>query len=405
MKNPFENSYQIALIALSVCIIVFFAAFAYFEVFPDYKKYQRTYVKLEEYRSLETGAPVPEFKYGIKQVLIPNDHNGPEEVDRCMSCHVPINLPHFSPLQVKRDVNGKVMFGLSGKPITEENPDFIWGKIEKRVRALRDPKLIKKLEEEGNHKLLRQQKEEVEQLDDLRWQKIGGVQVDMSKVLVAHPLIGSETQVFDLHSIEEYGCTKCHSGNGRSLLAKRAHGPYFDDAVRLSSAPSFTEIDDENDPKFSRMFNERPDHDLLFQTTPLLTGSLIESRCVQCHESSKAKLQGIYGEVTGLAKKENQTASELDQSRKDTVDALGTLALLHQELSKSGYAKTVANLKKQLENFSLSSEELDMIDANLEFILAAKNTEEAKVLVQDELQSSFGSSQMKEDFLKRSQNL
>src|SRR5262249_8755590 len=59
--------------------------------------------------------------------------------------------------------------------------------------------------------------------------------------------------------------------------------------------PQFTEIDAENDPPFAQMYNHKPAHDLIFQTTPLLAASLVEAKCVQCHQSSDT-IGAIYQE-------------------------------------------------------------------------------------------------------------
>ncbi len=65
-------------------------------------------------------------------------------------------------------------------------------------------------------------------IESLKKAYVGGVEVDMTKALAMHPLIGKETRPFQFHPIEEYGCTVCHNGNGRALTVEKAHGPVFD---------------------------------------------------------------------------------------------------------------------------------------------------------------------------------
>ena len=40
----------------------------------------------------------------------------------------------------------------------------------------------------------------------------------------------------------------------------------------MGHVPQFLEVDERNDPAFSKMFNDKPGHTLLFQTTPILVG-------------------------------------------------------------------------------------------------------------------------------------
>lgn len=361
MKNHFENRYQLALIFFSTCVVILMGAFIYFELFPEYKVYQEAYVDLEKFRSEMTGDPVPQFSYGVKQTLIPSDHVGPEAVDRCMSCHVPVNLPHFSKEILRRDINGEVMYDSDGLPLKENNPQYVWKLLDERVAELTSDVM--------NQSHLK----EAESLQNLRFQKVAGLNVDMSKVLVAHPYIGSEEQLFDLHPIEEYACTTCHSGNGQSLVAKRAHGPYFDELLHDAHAPSFTEIDPENDPRFSKKFNERPEHDLLFQTTPLLTGSLIESRCVQCHEGGREKINSIVSDIESIAGRENKRVIRLNKSIKSNVSALVRCIEIYQLLEIRGYKNALALMNQQLEDLSNSPESLDRINSNRTFLLSVQD--------------------------------
>src|SRR5262249_47271889 len=118
---------------------------------------------------------------------------------------------------------------------------------------------------------------------------VGDHTFDVTKVLAMHPLIGKETRPFEFHPAQEYGCTSCHNGNGRGLTTMTAHGPVFDGQYEkefVGPIPHFTEMDPDNDPRFSRIFNGKPGHKLLFQTTPLYIGALIQAKCMQCHLGS-----------------------------------------------------------------------------------------------------------------------
>ncbi len=232
-----KNFYQYALIFFAGLVVIGIGLFVYQELFPEYKKYQNVYVELEKFRSTYTGeAPAP-FQKGIKQILINNPSGGPETIDRCTSCHVAIDLPHFSPT----------------------SPDYIWNRVD----------------------------------DSFKTMQVDGKPVNLEKVLQMHPLMPGETRPFQFHPLDQYGCSSCHSGNGRSLVAERAHGPVYDGSYKpfySSHKPQFTEVDPDHDPTFSRMYNDKPSHDLIFQTTPILAGPLIAANCVQCHQPTKSQV-------------------------------------------------------------------------------------------------------------------
>lgn len=260
----YQDLYQFFVILLACVVLLGLGVFFYREIFPEYKVYQATYKDLEKFRSTYTHQEPAPFSMGIKQILIPDSNNGPEVIDRCISCHVAVDLPHFSPTRVAQDANGN--------SILEENPDYVWKKLDDEIAEL---------SKTGRGA-------QAEKLMGLKTRTIDGKDVDMTKVLKMHPLIGTETRPFEFHSTDTYGCTSCHSGNGRTLVAKRAHGPVYDDEYEKAyntPKPQFTEKDPENDPKFACMYNDKPGHGFVFQTTPILAGPLIAAKCVQCHNS------------------------------------------------------------------------------------------------------------------------
>lgn len=247
-----EYYYQLSLIFLGVVATLFFGAFLYREIFPEYKIYQDIYWDLEKFRSTYTGKPPPPFTFGIKQIVFEKDDHGAPIIDRCTSCHVALQYSHFA---------------LTGE-------DSVWQKLDEKIASL---------EKEGKNS-------EADRLKGLKTVEVGDHTYDVTKVLRMHPLIGNETRPFQYHPIEEYGCTSCHNGNGSGLTTEKAHGPVFDGQYEeefTGPEPKFTESDPKNDPSFARVFNHKPGHSLLFQTTPIYVGALIEAKCIQCHQAGK----------------------------------------------------------------------------------------------------------------------
>lgn len=273
--------YQILLILAGVTVTALFGAFLYREIFPEYKLYQEDYVALEEFRSSYTHEFPPSFQYGIKQIVLEREDNGPPVIDRCTSCHVALEIPYFSPTKLAHDANGK--------PIQVPNEDYIWDKLNVKITELRDKKVIEQLEAQGKKGEIKERLELAEKYEALKTAHVGEYTYDVSKVLSMHPLMGNETYPFQFHPIEEYGCTSCHNGNGRGLVTDKAHGPVFDGQYEiedLGPTPHFTQTDLKNDPKFSRIFNHKPGESLVFQTEPIFVGPLIQAKCVQCHQTS-----------------------------------------------------------------------------------------------------------------------
>ena len=250
--------YQYALILLATVATLLFGSFFYREVFPEYKIYQKDYVALEEFRSTYTHEPPPAFSYGIKQIVLERADKGPPTIDRCISCHVALEFSHFSPTKL-----------VKGEQVPNE--DYVWARLDAKIAEL------------GPF---------AEKYRALKTAKVGEHTYDVTKVLRMHPLMGKETRPFEFHPLEQYGCVSCHSGNGRGLVTDRAHGPVFDGQYEIEfegPKPSFTEEDREHDPPFARMFNSKPGPRLLFQTSPILNGGLIESKCIECHQGDAKK--------------------------------------------------------------------------------------------------------------------
>lgn len=330
------DKYQLTLIGLGVVVSGMFSAFLYKELFPEYKIYQKGYVALEEFRSEITKEPPPPFEMGVKQIVIDSGAGKSQDVDRCTSCHVAMQYSHFSPTKLGLDINGNLIVDDLGVPLQVPNDAYIFTKLDEAIK---------------NHP------EEADRLKALRFVKWGDKTIDLAKVLVAHPLIGRETRPFEYHPIDQYGCTSCHNGNGRGLVADKAHGPVFDgeyEAEFMGPKREFLEKDPEHDPKFAHVFNDKPDHKLLFQTTPLFVGGLIEAKCMACH-------QGDVG-TPEKAKEALQTGFEHDNQ------ALKTLMAVQKKVELEGVDGTLKAFEALIKDPSLTPDELRSLQGQIAFL-------------------------------------
>lgn len=284
-----EESSQRLLIVSALLVTGLLGAFFYQEIFPEYKIYQNDYIELEKFRSTYTSQNSSTFKVGIKQIVIEREDKGPAIVDRCISCHVALQIPYFSPTKIAYDKDGKIVRNKDGYPLLVPNEDYIWNKLDNKIAELRDEQVLAHLKEQGLTTLINKRLSEAKDYEALKTAHVGDQTYEVKKVLGMHPLIGNETRPFELHPVEDYGCTSCHSGNGRGLVTDRAHGPVFDGKYEKGETGHekiFIDLDSKNDPLFSKIFNHKPGEKLLFQTEPILVGSLIQSKCVQCHQTS-----------------------------------------------------------------------------------------------------------------------
>lgn len=384
--------YQLSLIFFMALTAVLFGFFLWDEVYPEYKIYQETYQSLEEFRSGITGEPPAPFKYGVKQIVLTQDRNGPEIIDRCTSCHVALELTHFSPTKVAKDINGKVLVDAEGNPVKVANEEYIWGVLDAKISMLTDETELARLKDEGRQSEVYERISEADALRALKTTEMEGREIDMTKVLAMHPLLGKETRPFEFHSANDYGCTVCHNGNGRSLTLARAHGPVFDGQYEESFQgphPDFLESDAHNDPKFSKVFNHKPGHALLFQTTPLYPGNLIEANCVQCHLTSTSQLQGA---LTTVAQLKSQTAAQtksVEGAFTNERKALLSLYNLEATLESSGYQATIAHLKQGTTDYSLPGEEREAIAAQLA-LLTHVGASKAQQTIHEQILISLG---------------
>lgn len=375
------DTYQYVLISSGVLATLLFGAFTYREMFPEYLIYQKDYVALEKFRSSYTGDPAPLFKEGIKQIVIEREDKGPALIDRCTSCHVALQIEDFSPTKIARDINGSIVYDKAGIPKKIENPNYIWKKLKEAIVTEQDPSVKAHLE-------------------SLLTAEVGEFTYDVSKVLAMHPLMGRETRPFEFHPIEDYGCVSCHGGNGRGLVTDRAHGPVFDDQYEIEPegyVPEFLEKDILNDPKFSKVFNSKPGHRLLFQTNPLYVGALIQAKCIQCHQSTQEILDGAKDTAEAAIKRKENALKTSEKSFQLEKARIVALLELYTSLNHNGYDKTFAEIKKNANDYSLPLSDRDALKAQSAF-LQNKNQQQVLQEIDRELLEALGSKKMVQEF-------
>jgi mono/diheme cytochrome c family protein len=350
-----SSYYQLALIGLGVVATGLFGVFLHRELFPEYKLYQNAFVDLEEFRASYTEVPPAPFKESVKQIVILSPEKGEPTIDRCVSCHVTLDIDHYSPTKIATDVNGQPVYDDEGNPVKISNPDYIWKKLGDKIIELRDVQVNNQMLSAGESEKVEKRLKEADRLEALQTVQVGEQVYDMSKVLAMHPLIGRETHPFEYHSLEHYGCVTCHSGNGRGLVTDKAHGPVFDGTYEVAFeglTPKFTETDPDNDPLFSKVFNHQPGHALIFQTTPILVGSLMQAKCVQCHQPISEDISSsLYNVELATSRKKKQT-EVVQESLNGDIKAFLSLVALKNRLNRDGYAATVAWLNKSVEDYT-----------------------------------------------------
>lgn len=383
--------FQYAIIVFAALILAIVIAFVYRELFPEYKVYQHNYQKLENFRSSYTHEKPAPFYSGIKQIVLVNQTKGPEVVDRCISCHVALDLPHFSPTRVAFDVNHKPIVDTKGNFLLEPNPDYVWTHLDQRIEALAHPAVLEELRCQGKAREAHHREEQAKKLLQLKTVQIAGRTVSVEKVIKMHPLIGAESRPFEYHPMEKYGCTSCHGGNGHALCAERAHGPVFDgeyEPAHMGPRPQFTEIDAQNDPIISKMYNHKPGHALIFQTTPLLAGPLVEAKCVQCHQSTTGSLQSSNDKFFFFADQRQKVFKSLQLGIENSNRALATLATLQELVEQKGREETLDVLKASLESAHLNSQDLQTLKGQIAFV---EDHEEIAVAIEKESQELLDS--------------
>ncbi|MDR3625100.1 MAG: c-type cytochrome [Chlamydiales bacterium] len=352
-----RKRYQIVIVAMLVVVLILAGYFIYQEIFPEYKLYQDAYISLEEFRSTYSKEKSPLFKQGVKQVVIPAPSGCNDSVDRCVSCHIAVKLSYFSPTRIVYDINGEMVLDDLGVPVKVSNLDYVWLRLEKDIQSLKEKKDFSRARE----------------LEALLTMDVDGHKVDMKKVLAMHPLLGAETKPFELHPIDEYGCCSCHSGNGASLFIKEAHGSVFDGKYvpeKGFKEPPFLEKDPKNDPSFSFVYNAKPEAEFFFQQKPILVGALMQSKCVDCHQSSESVLNHMVDTVNApLNRKKNQLSS-IKKGIVSDRETLAALLKLMISLKINGCGATIKKIQKASEDREITSEEVNHLKAQLHYLKA-----------------------------------
>lgn len=366
-----ETVYQGFLIAFGVISTVFLGVFFLREVYPEYRIYQNAYVQLEDFRSTYTHQAAPQFKEGVKQIVLPRKNKGPEAVDRCITCHVALKFDHFSPTIIAKDLNGNILYDAKGIPLQVPNPNYVWGRLNAKIAELNDEKVNQQLTSQGNQAEVNKRLAEAKELSALKIAKVGEAEFDMTKVLAAHPLIGRETRPFEFHPVDDFGCTSCHNGNGSSIVTVRAHGPVYDgqyEAEIEGFKPQFLESDPKNDPLFSKVFNSKPGHELLFQTTPLYVGKLIQAKCVQCHQPTSNELDAASGNVEKIVNQKKKINSQVNKAYEADQQAVLDLLENRQAIQASGLKQRLKQLDEESQDYSKPLQNQNAAAAQLSYL-------------------------------------
>lgn len=369
--------YQSVLIATGVISALLFGIFFYRELFPEYKIYQDDYRELELFRATYSGQPIPPFSPGIKQIVMEREDKGPAEIDRCVSCHVALQFEHFSPTKIAVDINGAIRFDENGIPIKIPNEEYVFFKLDEKIKSL---------EQEGQNK-------EAKKLASLKTAYVGDQVYDVTKVLKMHPLIGKEVRPFEFHPMDDYGCIKCHNGNGRGLTTETAHGPIFDGSYAtefMGHKMQFLEKDKDHDPLFSKVFNHKPGHELLFMTTPLFVGGLIEAKCIQCHKPTSDAIAFSSTNAQFAIKNIISKAEEIKKSFESDLQALLSLIELETLLKKEPLQKVNLDLEKRQDNPAISDKERETLTSNMAVLRKFKTNKEAVDYIQKEILAIAG---------------
>ncbi len=188
------TTYQYSLISFGVLALLLFGIFFYRELFPEYMIYQNDYIALENFRATYTNETPPAFKTGIKQILIERADKGNPTIDRCISCHVALEYPHFSPTKIDFDSQGEPRVDSNGFPLKVKNDDFIWDKVDQKIAVLEDSKVNAQFEKQGEYQRVQKNLAEAQNLRALKIAHVGENTFDVTKVLAMHPLMGKETR-------------------------------------------------------------------------------------------------------------------------------------------------------------------------------------------------------------------
>lgn len=366
-----EDIWQAILIFLGVIATALLSVFLLREIYPEYRIYQDAFVSIEDFRSSYTGQKPAPFRVGIKQIVIPSETNGPPVIDRCISCHVALEIPDYGPTKIAQDINGNIVVDEKGWPVQIPNDNYIWKKLDEKIAYLKDEKEIQKLLNKGETHVAEKRLKEAEKLNSLKTSHVGEHKYDMKKVLSMHPLIGKETHPFEFHPLDSYGCVICHNGNGRGLVTDRAHGAIYDGDYEITYEgvkPHFLEKDTNNDPLFSKAYNEVPGERLVFQTTPLFVGKAIEAKCVQCHLPTVARFNSALSNIDMMTERLANQDKQIENSFKQEKEVLKAILEIRKNIKLNGYSKTLEKLEKQSNNYLIPKDKLNDFKSQLDHL-------------------------------------
>ena len=148
-------------------------------------------------------------------------------------------------------------------------------------------------------------------------------------------------------------------------------GPVYDgqyDYEYLGPVEKFTEPDPDNDPPFSKVFNHKPADNLVFQTTPILVGGLIQARCVQCHNSSAQSLQNAASTANLITERRKKISESIKAALSDEESSLAAMLEIKKSIDELGFDKALEKLKKQENDYTLPAEQLDHISAQIKYL-------------------------------------
>lgn len=397
--------YQYTLIGAGIIATVMFGAFWKRELFPEYKIYQDDYEALEQFHSTYTHEPAPAFQEGIKQIVFERKDNGPPGIERCVSCHVALDIPYFSPTRLDIDVNGNIALDADGRPVQVPNEEYIWKKLDDKIAELTDPEEQARLGKEGQKAKIAANSALAEQYQALKTAQVDSSIYDVTKVLRMHPLIGRETRPFEYHPLTEYGCVSCHNGNGQGLTTEKAHGPVFDGFYETEfegPEPKFTEEDPLNDPSFAFQFNHKPGPSLIFQTTPIFIGALVQAKCMICHQDSEEVKQSLSNATHYLQDSQWRKAKALEKGLDQDIEAALSLWALKNQIQTQGLDKTEDTLNKLSNDYTLPEKDRKRYATQILYLKAfAKSQQDIIKDIDAKLLKQIGSKDLTEEWEKQ----
>ena len=141
-----------------------------------------------------------------------------------------------------------------------------------------------------------------------------------------------------------------------------------------------------------------PGPDLIFQTTPIFIGSLIQAKCVQCHLPSSAAIQSFLHSAEVVTNRSSKKANAIQLAYQDEKKALISLLIMKQDIESKGLEATIDSLHEKSQDYSLPPLELDQITNQLNFLAKGSSkpnaTELALTKLSNKITEMVGSSDL-----------